>query len=79
MELSAGSTLLHSEIVGVTHGRPKVLFHRPTTNWTAQWFDGFDVTEDGQRVVMIRPRPDDNTEQPAIIVTQNWFREFSEE
>jgi hypothetical protein len=54
-----------------------VLFDRPTTNWTPQWSDGFDVTADGERFVLVRAKPDDGSSRPSIIVTQNWFREFS--
>jgi Tol biopolymer transport system component len=62
---------------GVTLGRPKVLFDRPNVNWSPQWADGFDVTADGGSFIFVRPKADDDSARPAIVVTQNWFREFS--
>lgn len=64
---------------GVTLGRPHVLFDRPTTNFDPQWADGFSVTSDGQNFVLIRAKIDDDSSRPSIVVTQNWFREFSGE
>jgi len=62
---------------GPVLGRPRKLFDRPTTNWSAAWPDGFDVTDDGERFVMLRPAPDESEEQPALVVVQNWYAEFA--
>jgi hypothetical protein len=64
---------------GFTLGRPRKLFDRPSTNWKADWADGFDVTADGERFVMLRPSPAKEDVQPMLMVVQNWFREFGEE
>ncbi|MCZ6746933.1 MAG: protein kinase, partial [Acidobacteria bacterium] len=49
---------------GFTLGRPRKLFDRPGTIWAAQWADGFDVTADGERFVMLRPAPAEEDVQP---------------
>ena len=36
---------------GLTLGRPRELFTRPTTDWNPTWFDGVAVTADGQRLI----------------------------
>jgi len=64
---------------GFTLGRPRKLFDRPSTNWKADWADGFDVTADGERFVMLRPAPTEEDVQPMLMVVQNWFREFGGE
>ena len=64
---------------GVTLGRPRVLFDRPNVNWNPQWADGFDVTADGESFIFVRPKTDVDSARPSIVVTQNWFREFSGE
>ena len=61
---------------GFTLGRPRKLFDRPSTDWSATWTDGFDVTADGQKFVMLRPAPTEGDAQPMIMVVQNWFKEF---
>jgi hypothetical protein len=53
------------------------LFQRPLINWNPQWSDGFDVTADGQRFALFGPIVDETTEQPALVVVQNWFAEFA--
>jgi len=66
------------ETGGFTLGRPVKLMDRPTTDWSPSWPDGFDITADGQRWVMLASLIDENEEQPRLIVVQNWFAEFSE-
>ena len=50
---------------GFTLGRPRKLFDRPITDWSAAWTDGFDVTADGQKFVMLRPAPTEEDAQPS--------------
>ncbi len=64
---------------GITLGRPVKLFERPNTNWSAAWPDGFDITSDGERFIMLKPVLSDSVEQPVIVVVQNWFAEFAED
>jgi len=64
---------------GFTLGRPRKLFDRPSTDWSPTWPDGFDVTGDGERFVMLRPAPTEEDSQPMLMVVQNWFREFGGE
>jgi serine/threonine protein kinase len=61
---------------GFTLGRPQKMFDRPSTDWSSAWPDGFDVTADGQRFVMLRPAPTEEDAQPMLMVVQNWFAEF---
>jgi Tol biopolymer transport system component len=63
---------------GLTLGSPTKLFDRPAINWSSRWADGFDVTADGQRFIMLQSVRDEGAAPPAIIVVQNWFAEFSE-
>jgi Tol biopolymer transport system component len=62
---------------GLTLGTPKVLFRRPSTNWSTRWPDAFDVTSDGERFVIVQNVRSENDVQPAIVIVQNWFEEFS--
>ncbi|MEN8006333.1 MAG: protein kinase [Candidatus Krumholzibacteriota bacterium] len=64
---------------GFMLGRPRKLFDRPSTDWSASWPDGFDVTAGGERFVMLRPAPTEEHVQPMLMVVQNWFREFGGE
>ena len=64
---------------GFTLGRPRKLFDRPHIDWSASWSDGFDVTPDGERFLMLKPVADESTEQPVLVVVQNWFAEFSQD
>ena len=64
---------------GFTLGRPRKLFDRPSTDWSSTWTDGFDVTADGQKFVMMRPAPTEENAQPMLMVVQNWFAEFDRE
>jgi serine/threonine protein kinase len=64
---------------GFTLGRPRKLFDRPSTDWSAAWPDGFDVTADGQRFVMVRPVSTEEDAKPEIVAVQNWFAEFGRE
>ena len=34
------------------------------------------MTKDGQRFVMCRPVESEEEVQPAIVIVQNWFKEF---
>jgi hypothetical protein len=61
---------------GLTLGTPRALFQRPVINWASRWADGFDVTNDGQRFVMMRNVQSQDSLQPSIVVVQNWFEEF---
>jgi serine/threonine protein kinase len=64
---------------GFTLGRPEKIFDRPMTGWSAAWPDGFAVTRDGQRFVMLRPAEKGSEVQPALVVVQNWFAEFQQD
>nr|MEE4267114.1 hypothetical protein [Candidatus Krumholzibacteria bacterium] len=64
---------------GFTLGRPEKIFDRPMTGWSAAWPDGFAVTGDGQRFVMLRPAENGSEVQPALVVVQNWFAEFQQD
>ena len=45
--------------------------------WSAEWWDGFEVSADGERFIIFENIPNPEAVPPAIIVTQNWFAEFS--
>jgi Tol biopolymer transport system component len=62
---------------GLALGRPRKLFDRPSTDWSPSWPDGFDVTADGERFLILRPAPGEDDRQPAIVVVQNWHAEFA--
>jgi hypothetical protein len=36
----------------------------------------YEITDDGQRFVMMRNVRSDDETQPAIVIVQNWFEEF---
>jgi Tol biopolymer transport system component len=57
-------------------GTPHRLCKRPTTNWSGRWPDGFDVSPDGQRILVLQPIAAPSDTPPAIVVVQNWFEEF---
>jgi hypothetical protein len=57
-------------------GAPHMLCKRPTTNWSGRWPDGFDVTADGQKILVAQPIATQSDTPPAIVVVQNWFEEF---
>ncbi len=65
------------------HGRDGIsarkLFDHPSTDWSAEWPDGFDVTADGERFVMLRPVEDESNVQPVLVVVQNWYAEFKQD
>jgi Tol biopolymer transport system component len=61
---------------GIAIGRPRKLFERPTTRWSVSWPDGYDVTGDGERFVLLRPSTRDDLPPERIVVVQNWFAEF---
>jgi Tol biopolymer transport system component len=61
---------------GLTLSTPRELFQRPMINWSTRWADGFDMTADGQRFIMLQQVRDKNATPPAIVVVQNWFAEF---
>ncbi len=63
---------------GLTLGTPRVLFRRPSTNWSTRWAaDSFDVSEDGQRFIMVQNVSGEEDVEPAIVIVQNWFEEFA--
>ena len=62
---------------GVQLSAPRILFQRPTTGWHPSWPDGFDVTGDGQRFVLVRPDPSRRTDRGGLVVVQNWIAEFA--
>ena len=61
---------------GFTLGRPRKLFDRTSTGFSPSWPDGYDVTSDGEKFVMLRPAPTEADAQPMLVVVQNWFKEF---
>ena len=61
---------------GLSLGVPRELFKRESIDWSTRWPDSFDVTDDGQRFVIFRPVVEEDAEQPAIVVVQNWYEEF---
>jgi Tol biopolymer transport system component len=62
---------------GLTLGTPRVLFNRPSINWSSRWADGFDVTGDGERFVMMQHVKGEDDIPPAIVIVQNWYEEFA--
>jgi len=62
---------------GVKIGRPRRLFDRPSTHWSASWPDGYDVTGDGKRFVMLRPSTRGDLPPSRIVIVQNWIAEFA--
>lgn len=61
---------------GVQLGAPRKLFDRPSTRWHPSWADGFNVSGDGQRFLMIRTDPSRAPDQGGLMVVQNWYAEF---
>jgi hypothetical protein len=61
---------------GFEMGTPEELFRRPSVNWNSTWADSFDVSSDGEKFILFRPVVDENAPPPALVVVQNWFREF---
>ncbi len=57
-------------------GTPQVVCKRPTTNWSGRWPDGFDVTADEKRFLVLEAVNVPNDTPPAIVTIQNWFEEF---
>jgi Tol biopolymer transport system component len=57
-------------------GTPKFVCNRPSTNWSGRWPDGFDVTADGRRFLVLEPVTTPSDTPPAIVTVQNWFEEF---
>jgi dipeptidyl aminopeptidase/acylaminoacyl peptidase len=57
-------------------GTPKMICKRPTTNWSGRWPDGFDVTSDGQRFLVLESVTTPSDTPPVIVIVQNWFEEF---
>jgi dipeptidyl aminopeptidase/acylaminoacyl peptidase len=57
---------------------PRVLFRREPTGFPFPWPDGFDVSADGQRFVLLRSafKEGEKAEVPTITVVQSWFTEF---
>jgi hypothetical protein len=49
---------------------------RPTTNWSGRWPDGFDVSADGRRFLVLEAVTAPSDTPPAIVTVQNWFEEF---
>ncbi len=60
----------------LTIGTPHRLCKRPTTNWSGRWPDGFDISPDGQRILVLQSILTPSDTPPAIAVVQNWFEEF---
>jgi hypothetical protein len=46
-------------------------------DWSSRWYDGYDVSADGERFVMFQPVLEEGSENPAIVVVQNWAQEFA--
>ena len=64
---------------GVRLGSPRVLFTREATGSGLPWPDGFDVTADGQRFVLLQAAEIEDGKTgptPGIAVVQNWLKEF---
>jgi hypothetical protein len=57
-------------------GRPHRLFPRAPVGTGIDWPDGFDVTTDGERFVLVRNVQMENQTAPSIAVVQNWAVEF---
>ncbi len=60
-------------------GAPKELFTRRPIDLKSPWgwAEGFDVSGDGQRFVVVRSADEDVTAS-GIVVVENWFREFED-
>jgi Tol biopolymer transport system component len=61
---------------GLLLGTPRLLFRQPEYPG-GNWPNGFDVTADGERFVVLRPVLSERS-APEIVVVQNWVREFGE-
>jgi serine/threonine-protein kinase len=59
-----------------TIGTPRKICDLGSTNQTAPNL-GFDITPDGNRLVIVR-RPNEGGTAPPIVVIQNWFAEFKD-
>ena len=60
---------------GLPFGEAVELFRRPTTGWSEQWTDGFDVTADGKRFLITENVGGEGSET-SMVVVQNWFADF---
>jgi Tol biopolymer transport system component len=58
-------------------GTPHALCKRPTTNFSSGvWPDGFDISADGQKILLLQPVSSESDPPPAIVIVQNWYEEF---
>ena len=61
-------------------GTPRKLLTRPDSGLVLSfdWDDGFDVSPDGQRFLMVRGAETEQAvvERPAITIVENWVGEF---
>ena len=56
------------------HIEPRLAVDRPTMLFAGKYIEEFDVSEDGQRFVMIRQRA--GSTQDEITIVLNWFEEI---
>ncbi len=61
---------------GFSAGVPKPLFDNPGLLAGAGLKPQYDVSDDGQRVVLVEPVGDETAKPRSIHVVQNWFAEF---
>jgi serine/threonine protein kinase len=61
---------------GIDFSPPRKLFDRRPINWDGAYFDGFDVSSDDSRFVVVEPSGSERTEPTRIVIVQNWIREF---
>lgn len=60
----------------IEFGPPRKLFDRRPVNWAEDYFDGYDVSSDGQRFVVVEPTETDSSEPLRLVIVQNWASEF---
>ena len=53
---------------------PRLAADRPTMLFAGDYRAGFDVSDDGQRFVMVRPRTGSTRDE--VIIVLNWFEEL---
>ena len=60
----------------IEFGAPTALFERRLINWDSRYVDGFDVSADGQRFVVVEPSSDSGITPRELAIVQSWTREF---
>ena len=62
-----------------SHGNPTLLFEGPYGSSTGFRFPSWDVSSDGQRLLMLKESPASAraTHDTGLVLVQNWFEELT--